>query len=87
MKTEPDPLPALAMARSALTLLYAAVLGNDLGELPHPRPTKLLDQLRLVLRVRHYSREPKSVTSTGPGGSFSFTTNATLARWEPPKST
>ena len=43
------------MARAALTLLYAAVLGNDLGELPHPRPTKLLDQLRLVLRVRHYS--------------------------------
>jgi integron integrase len=55
VNTEPEPLPALAMARSALSLLYSAVLGIDLGELPHPRPPKLLDQLRLVLRVRHYS--------------------------------
>lgn len=53
--TEPDPLPALAMARAALSLLYSGVLNQDLGELPHPRPPKVLDQLRLVLRVRHYS--------------------------------
>src|SRR6266446_8905384 len=37
-------------------LLYSGVLGFDLGELPQPRPPRVLDQLRLVLRVRHYSR-------------------------------
>jgi integron integrase len=55
VKMEAEPLPALAQARSALSLLYCAVLGIDLGELPQPRPPRLLDQLRLVLRVRHYS--------------------------------
>ena len=54
-RTEANPLPALAMARSALMLLYSTVLTKDLGELPHPRPPRLLDQLRQVLRVRHYS--------------------------------
>src|SRR4051794_14514361 len=43
VNTEPDPLPALAMARSALCLLYAAVLNHDLGELPYPRPPRILD--------------------------------------------
>ncbi len=56
VKTAPEPLPALALARSALMLLYTTVLGNDLGELPQPRPPRLLDQVRLVLRVRHYAR-------------------------------
>ncbi len=56
VKTSENPLRALAMARSALALLYTTVLQNDLGELPQPRPPLLLDQLRLVLRVRHYSR-------------------------------
>src|SRR5438552_2952537 len=55
VKTAPEPLPALAQARAALTLLYGGVLENDLGELPQPPPPRLLDQLRLVLRVRHYS--------------------------------
>lgn len=55
VRTASDPLPALAQARSALALLYADILGRDLGELPQPRPPRLLDQLRLVLRVRHYS--------------------------------
>jgi integron integrase len=55
VKTTPAPLPALAQARAALTLLYGGVLGIDLGELPQPRPPRVLDQLRLVLRVRHYS--------------------------------
>ena len=55
VKTAPEPLPALAQARSALTLLYGSILGIDLGELPQPRPPLLLDQLRHVLRVRHYS--------------------------------
>jgi len=56
VKTAKDPLPALAQARSALTLLYSGVLGINLGELPQPRPPRVLDQLRLVLRVRHYAR-------------------------------
>ena len=55
VKTAKEPLLALAMARSALTLLYAMILRRDLGELPQPRPPRVLDQLRLVLRVRHYS--------------------------------
>ena len=54
--TDKDPLAALAQARAALTLLYDEVLGIHLGELPQLRPPRLLDQLRLVLRVRHYSR-------------------------------
>ncbi len=56
VKTAAEPLPALAQARAALALLYGGVLGIGLGELPQPRPPRLLDQLRLVLRVRHYSR-------------------------------
>ncbi len=55
VKTAAEPLLALAQARSALMLLYESVLGINLGELPQPRPPRLLDQLRLVLRVRHYS--------------------------------
>ena len=56
VKSTANPLPALAQARSALMVLYDEVLGIPLGELPQPR---LLDQLRLVLRVRHYSRRPE----------------------------
>ena len=55
-KTEREPLPALAQARAALALIYERVVGADLGELPWPRPPRVLDQLRLLLRVRHYSR-------------------------------
>jgi integron integrase len=55
VRTQQPPLPALEMARSALELLYGTVLGMDLGELPRPRPPRLLDQLSQVLRVRHYS--------------------------------
>jgi integrase-like protein len=60
VKTSAAPLPALAQARAALTLLYSSVLGRDLGELPQPRPPRVLDQLRLVLRVRHYSRRTEN---------------------------
>ena len=56
VKTAADPLPALAQARAALTALYREVLGRDLGEMPQPRPPRVLDQMRHVLRVRHYSR-------------------------------
>jgi integron integrase len=55
VQTEKEPLPALETARSALELLYGGVLGINLGELPRPRPPRLLDQLSQVLRVRHYS--------------------------------
>ncbi len=55
VRTEKAPLPALETARSALELLYGTVLGIDLGELPRPRPPRLLDQMSQVLRVRHYS--------------------------------
>lgn len=60
VQTRPDPLPALAQAREALTLLYGGVLGRDLGELPHSRPPRVLDQLRLVLRVRHSARHTEA---------------------------
>ena len=53
--TMPDPLPALDRARRALDFLYHTVLGRDLGDVPLPRPPLLLDQMRQVLRVRHYS--------------------------------
>ena len=56
VKSVAEPLPALAQARSALMLLYAGVLGVNVGERPQPRPPRIWDQLRLVLRVRHYSR-------------------------------
>ena len=55
VRTEKEPLPALESARSALELLYGTVLGIDLGELPRPRPPRLLDQMSQVLRVRHFS--------------------------------
>jgi len=55
VRTAKQPLPALETARSALELLYGTVLGIDLGELPRPRPPRLLDQMSQVLRVRHYS--------------------------------
>ncbi|MCL6504366.1 MAG: phage integrase N-terminal SAM-like domain-containing protein [Pirellulales bacterium] len=52
VRTEKQPLPALEPARSALELLYGAVLGSDLGVVPPPRP---LDQMSQILRVRHYA--------------------------------
>lgn len=55
-KTESEPLLALAQARAALTLLFEHVMGSALGELPWPRPPRVLDQMRLLLRLRHYSR-------------------------------
>jgi integron integrase len=54
-RTEKDPLPAVDAARTALDFLYRAVLHLDRGELPWPRPPRLLDQVRHVMRVRHYA--------------------------------
>jgi integron integrase len=55
-QSEPDPVRAIAACREAMDFLYREVLYLDLGELPSPRPPRLLDQARQVLRVRHYSR-------------------------------
>jgi integron integrase len=55
VQTRKDPLSALESARQALRLLYEAVLHQPVGELPQPRPPRLLDQLRQVLRLGHYS--------------------------------
>ncbi len=54
--TARDPLPALEMARSGLSFLYRELLHRDLGEMPTPSPPRLLDQVRQVMRVRHYAR-------------------------------
>ena len=54
-QTEKDPVRSLAASRAALEFLYHQVLHIDLGELPLPRPPRLLDQVRHVLRLRHYS--------------------------------
>jgi len=51
--TEKNPLRALAASRAALDFLDREVLHLDLGELPQPRPLRLPDQVRQVLRVRH----------------------------------
>jgi Phage integrase, N-terminal SAM-like domain/Phage integrase family len=53
--TEKDALRLLDVARSGLAFLYAEVLHLQVGELPLPRPPKLLDQVRQVMRVRHYA--------------------------------
>jgi hypothetical protein len=50
-----EPLIAIEEARGALVFLYGEILGQDRGELPRPRPPRLLDQVRQVLRVRHYA--------------------------------
>ena len=52
VRTAPEPLPALAQARSALTFLSSGVLGIDLGELPQPRPPRLLDPFRAARGTR-----------------------------------
>jgi hypothetical protein len=53
--TEADALRSLEQAHAALTFLYRDVLGIDLGDVPLPPPPRLLDQIRQVARVRHYS--------------------------------
>jgi len=58
-RTETEPLVALEGAAAALELLYG-VLGMPLGDLPRPRPPRLLDQMSPVLRVRHYSRRTEA---------------------------
>jgi Phage integrase, N-terminal SAM-like domain/Phage integrase family len=53
--TQKDALRMLETARNGLDFLYRDVLHLQLGELPLPRPPKLLDQVRQMMRVRHYA--------------------------------
>src|SRR5262249_29855997 len=55
VRTAQDPLPDVEQCRRALDFLYRQLLQLDLGEMPVPRPPLLLDQVRQVLRVKHYS--------------------------------
>ncbi len=54
-KTEERPVDALFAAREALAFLYQQVLGIPLEEVRLPEPPRLLERVRLALRVRHYS--------------------------------
>ena len=64
--TEKDALRMLETARNGLDFLCREVLHLQLGELPLPKPPKLLDQVRQVLRVRHYAlRTEECYTSHG----------------------
>jgi hypothetical protein len=55
VQTRKDPLAALAAVRLAVRLLYEEVLHQAIRELPQPRPPLLLDHLRQVMRLGHYS--------------------------------
>ena len=50
-QTEKDPVRAIAASRDALDFLYREVLHLDLGELPWPRPRRLLDQVQAHRRT------------------------------------
>jgi len=60
-----ESLPCQARARQAMLFLYREFLHRDLGPIPvtwalprdaaEPRPPALFDQMRSVLRVRHYA--------------------------------
>src|SRR5258707_1283255 len=54
-RSDKDPIVALDASRAALDFLYRDVLHLNLGELLLPRPPRLLDQVRQILRVRHYA--------------------------------
>ncbi len=54
-RTDLHPLPALDAAAAAVEFLYRAVLHQPLGEVPLPRPPRLLDQVRQLLRLGRYA--------------------------------
>jgi integron integrase len=54
-KTEKDALRGIEAAHRALTFMYGTYLQRNLGELPRPRPPRLLDQVKQVMRVKHYA--------------------------------
>jgi hypothetical protein len=53
--TDRNALVAIESARSALEFLFGKVLGWQLGVFPRPNPPRLLDQVKQVMRVKHYS--------------------------------
>ena len=59
-RTEKDSVRVIAASREALAFLYGEVLRLELGELPLPRPPRLLDQVHQILRVRHYALATES---------------------------
>jgi hypothetical protein len=61
-RTAPDAVDQLFLAHEALTFLYNNVLHLDLGDLPLPLPPRLLERMRLALRVRHYSPRTQPLT-------------------------
>jgi integron integrase len=52
---ESPPVDQAQAARDALLFTYEHLLQRPLGEIAVPQPPRLLDRLRLALRVRHYS--------------------------------
>ena len=55
-KTAQDPLRGIAAAHGAMEFLYDIFLQRNLGEIPWPRPARLLDQVMQAMRVKHYAR-------------------------------
>jgi len=53
--TEKNALGAIAQAHDALQFLFSTYLQRPLGELPWPRPPRLLDQVRQAMRLKHYA--------------------------------
>jgi len=54
-KTEADALRGIEGARRALEFLYGTFLQRQLGDLPLAKPPRLLDQVKQVMRVKHYA--------------------------------
>ena len=54
-RTAKDALGAIENAHAALEFLYGTYLQRQLGELPRPRPPRLLDQVKQVMRLKHYA--------------------------------
>ena len=55
-KSEKDPLRGIAAAHAAMEFLSEIFLQRDLGDIPWPRPPRLLDQVMQAMRVKHYAR-------------------------------
>src|SRR6202140_433389 len=54
-KTAKDARGAIENAHAGLEFLYGTYLQRQLGALPRPRPPRLLDQVKQVMRLKHYA--------------------------------
>jgi integron integrase len=54
-QTEKNAVDVLFVAHEALAFVYLNVLARPLGDITLPQPPRLLDRLRMALRVRHYA--------------------------------